>query len=83
MTTFTRKDFPTLQIHETKMDADIQRFVDFKVERRTGEDNFCAINQELKEKYLSVLGDLDIEQGKGTGEVFEVSSYPVFAHSHS
>lgn len=54
-TTFTRQGFPTLQIQATKVNADIERFVDFEVERRTGEDNFCVINQELKDKIKHAL----------------------------
>lgn len=54
-TTFTRQGFPTIQIQATKVNADIERFVDFEVERRTGDDNFCVIDQTLKDKIKDAL----------------------------
>lgn len=54
-TTFTRQGFPIIQIQAGKVNADIERFVDFEVERRTGDDNFCVIDQTLKDKIKDAI----------------------------
>lgn len=57
LTTFTRgtAGFPTIQVEATKVDADIAAFVHFEIGRRTGDDNFCVIDQELQDKIEKTL----------------------------
>lgn len=57
LSTFTRgaAGFPTIQVEATRVDADIAAFVHFEIDRRTGEDNFCVIDQGLRDKIEKTL----------------------------